>query len=82
MEPSNFPTPFAQMRKSRKKLVNVFAEQITSLRRCYSALNTRKSLGNTTATATKTCSSTTAFLLEDKDDYKLYSLEHSSTPWS
>ncbi len=30
-----------------------------------------ESLGNTTATSVKTCSITIAFLLEDKDDYKL-----------
>ncbi len=35
--------------------------------------------GNTTATSVKTCSSTIAFLLEDNDDPKLYSLEYSST---
>ena len=41
---------------------------------------TTDSLGNTTATSIKTCSSTKAFLLEHEGDYELYSLEHSGTP--
>ncbi len=38
---------------------------------------TIESLENTIATSIKTCSSTIEFLLEDKGDYKLYSLERS-----
>ena len=43
------------------------------------AMELLESLGNATATSIKTCSSTTAFLLEDKGDHKLYFLKHSST---
>ncbi len=46
----------------------------------YLILEILESLGNTTATSVKTCSLTIAFLLEDKGDYKLHSLQHSSTP--
>ncbi len=69
---------FSELQNVVRLLLGLMPDSRTLLKRPLSGLI--ESLGNTTATAVKTCLSTIAFLLQDKGDHKLYPLEHSSTP--